>query len=86
MINVNIDAIIQREEERTVKLNSKYEGLNLDDLNNVKSDATVQQWEGEGFRSEVSLSMHIPKRIYLPAVQLLGKEDFEFQLIVVVEP
>jgi SWI/SNF-related matrix-associated actin-dependent regulator of chromatin subfamily A member 5 len=54
MINDDIDAIIQRGEERTVELNSKYEGLNLDDLNNFKSDATVQQWEGEDFRSGVS--------------------------------
>jgi len=51
MINDHIDAIIQRGEERTVELNSKYEGLNLDDLNNFKSDATVQQWEGEDFRT-----------------------------------
>ena len=54
MINDDIDAIIQRGEERMVELNSKYEGLNLDDLNNFKSDATVQQWEGEDFRSGVS--------------------------------
>ena len=54
MINDDIDAIIQRGEERTVELNSKYEGLNLDDLNNFKSDATVQQWEGEDFRSGAS--------------------------------
>jgi SWI/SNF-related matrix-associated actin-dependent regulator of chromatin subfamily A member 5 len=51
MINDAIDAIIQRKEERTVELNGKYEDLNLDDLNNFKSDATVQQWEGEDFRS-----------------------------------
>ncbi|KAF7981341.1 hypothetical protein HWV62_33785 [Athelia sp. TMB] len=51
MIDDDIDAIIQRGEERTVELNSKYEGLNLDDLNNFKSDATVQQWEGEDFRT-----------------------------------
>jgi SWI/SNF-related matrix-associated actin-dependent regulator of chromatin subfamily A member 5 len=37
-------------EERTAELNSKYEGLNLEDLNNFKSDASVQQWEGEDFR------------------------------------
>jgi SWI/SNF-related matrix-associated actin-dependent regulator of chromatin subfamily A member 5 len=54
MINDDIDAIIQRGEELTVELNSKYEGLNLDDLNNFKSDATVQQWESEDFRSGVT--------------------------------
>ena len=58
MINDDIDAIIQRGEERTVELNSKYEGLNLDDLNNFKSDATGQQWEGEDFRSWFSTFCH----------------------------
>jgi hypothetical protein len=53
MINDDIDAIIQRG-ERTQELNSKYEGLNLNDLNNFKSDASVQQWEGEDFRPGVS--------------------------------
>ncbi|KAF8177441.1 SNF2 family N-terminal domain-containing protein [Pholiota molesta] len=51
VINEDIDAIIARGEERTMKLNSKYEGLNLEDLNNFKSDASVQQWEGEDFRT-----------------------------------
>ncbi|KAG2134024.1 SNF2 family N-terminal domain-containing protein [Suillus bovinus] len=50
LINDDIEAIVQRGEERTAELNSKYEGLNLEDLNNFKSDATVQQWEGEDFR------------------------------------
>jgi hypothetical protein len=53
VINEDIDAIIARGEERTMKLNSKYEGLNLEDLNNFKSDASVQQWEGEDFRTGV---------------------------------
>ena len=43
VINEDIDAIIARGEERTIELNSKYEGLNLEDLNNFKSDASVQQ-------------------------------------------
>lgn len=50
-INDDIDEIIQRGEERTIELNSKYESLNLEDLSNFKSDASVQQWEGEDFRS-----------------------------------
>ena len=54
MIDDDIDAIIQRGEERTNELNSKYEGLNLEDLNNFKSDASVQQWDGEDFRSGAS--------------------------------
>jgi hypothetical protein len=42
------DVIIQRGlEERT--LNTKYEGLNLDDLDIFQSDATIQQWESEDF-------------------------------------
>jgi SWI/SNF-related matrix-associated actin-dependent regulator of chromatin subfamily A member 5 len=44
LINENIKAIFQHGEERMFELNSKYEGLNLEDLNNFKS---VQQWEGE---------------------------------------
>ncbi|KAF8079370.1 SNF2 family N-terminal domain-containing protein [Lyophyllum atratum] len=50
LINDDIEAIIQRGEERTSELNSKYEGLNLEDLSNFKSEASVQQWEGEDFR------------------------------------
>ena len=55
MINDDIDEIIQRGEERTQSLNSKYEGLTFEDLSNFKSEASVQQWEGEDFRPGVSL-------------------------------
>ncbi|TFK20464.1 transcription activator snf2l1 [Coprinopsis marcescibilis] len=51
LIDDDIDAIIAKGEERTAELNSKYEQLNLEDLSNFKSDASVQQWEGEDFRS-----------------------------------
>ncbi|CCM03819.1 uncharacterized protein FIBRA_05968 [Fibroporia radiculosa] len=51
MINDDIEAIIQRGEVRTVELNSKYEGLTFEDLSNFKSEASVQQWEGEDFRT-----------------------------------
>jgi SWI/SNF-related matrix-associated actin-dependent regulator of chromatin subfamily A member 5 len=54
MINDDIEAIIQHGEERTVELNNKYEGLNFEDLTNFKSEASVQQWEGEDFRTGVS--------------------------------
>ena len=50
MINDDIDEIILRGEERTAEINSKYEGLNFEDLNNFKSDSMIQQWEGEDFR------------------------------------
>ena len=55
MVNDDIDAIIQRGEARTNELNSKYEGLTFEDLSNFKSEASVQQWEGEDFRSGVRL-------------------------------
>lgn len=55
LINEDIDAIIHHGEERTAEINSKYEGLNFEDLNNFKSDTTVQQWEGEDFRPGVCL-------------------------------
>jgi SWI/SNF-related matrix-associated actin-dependent regulator of chromatin subfamily A member 5 len=50
-IDDDIDAIILRGEERTAELNQKYEGLNLEDLSNFKSDSSLQQWDGEDFRS-----------------------------------
>lgn len=83
MINDDIDAIIQRGEERTQELNSKYEGLNLDDLNNFKSDASVQQWEGEDFRPGVRFfSLFMAIMFILP---LKGKESIELQSIVAVQ-
>ncbi|KAI5991718.1 SNF2 family N-terminal domain-containing protein [Pisolithus orientalis] len=59
LINDDIDAIIKRGEERTLELNSRYEGLNLEDLSNFKSDSTVQQWEGEDFRARKGLNLNI---------------------------
>ncbi len=53
-MNDDIDAIIARGETRTTELNSRYEGLNFEDLSNFKSEASVQQWEGEDFRAGVS--------------------------------
>ncbi|PWY99737.1 putative ISW2-ATPase component of a two subunit chromatin remodeling complex [Testicularia cyperi] len=47
-INEDIDAIIHRGEERTQAIQAKYQGLNLDDLNNFRSD-TVYNWEGNDF-------------------------------------
>jgi SWI/SNF-related matrix-associated actin-dependent regulator of chromatin subfamily A member 5 len=34
--------------------NSKYEGLNM---NNFRSDASVEQWEGEDFRAGVRIQL-----------------------------
>lgn len=53
MIDDDIDNIIKKGEERTAELNSKYEGLNFDDLNNFKSDSMLQ-WEGEEGLKNVS--------------------------------
>jgi SWI/SNF-related matrix-associated actin-dependent regulator of chromatin subfamily A member 5 len=55
MVHDDIDTIIQRGEQRTAEINSKYETLNLEDLSNFKSEASVQQWDGEDFRGGVSL-------------------------------
>jgi hypothetical protein len=53
IVKDDIEAIISRVEERMQKLTSKDEGLNLEDLSNFKSDSSVQQWEGEDFRTGV---------------------------------
>jgi hypothetical protein len=55
MVDDDIEAIIEKGEERALELNSKYEQLNLEDLRIFKSDASVQQWKGEDFRSGVGL-------------------------------
>ncbi|KAI0076817.1 SNF2 family DNA-dependent ATPase [Panus rudis PR-1116 ss-1] len=52
LVNGDIEEIIHRGEERTSELNSKYEGLTFEDLSNFKSEASVQQWEGEDFRGQ----------------------------------
>ncbi|ORX36405.1 putative chromatin remodelling complex ATPase chain [Kockovaella imperatae] len=48
-IDEDIDEIIKRGEEKTAELNSKYADLDLDALNNFKSESLVNQWEGEDF-------------------------------------
>lgn len=53
LIDDDIDKIIQRGESRTAQLTSKYDGLNLDDLNNFKSESMVTNWEGEDFQNKV---------------------------------
>ena len=68
LINADIDAMIQRGEERTMELNSNYEGLNLEDLSNFNSVASVQQWEGEDFRSGVG-PFWFEKNLLLPLFQ-----------------
>lgn len=55
LVDDDIDAIIRQGEERTQELNKKYVGLNLDDLNNFKSESMVQKWEGEDFAGRVSV-------------------------------
>jgi SWI/SNF-related matrix-associated actin-dependent regulator of chromatin subfamily A member 5 len=45
LIDDDIDAIIKRGEEKTAELNSKYKDLDLDALNNFKSESLVNQWK-----------------------------------------
>ena len=59
LIDDDIDEIIKRGEEKTAEINSKYAGLDLDALNNFKSESMVQTWEGEEFSGKVRLT-HIP--------------------------
>lgn len=54
LIDDDIDAIIRRGEERTAELNAKYQGLDLDALNNFRSESLVNQWEGEDYTAKVS--------------------------------
>lgn len=54
LIDDDIDEIIRRGEEKTAEINSKYAGLDLDALNNFKSESMVQTWEGEDFAGKVS--------------------------------
>ncbi len=49
LIDDDIDDIIRKGEDKTAELNSKYAGLDLDALNNFKSESMVNQWEGEDF-------------------------------------
>lgn len=55
LIDDDIDEIIRRGEEKTKEINSKYAGLDLDALNNFKSESLVNTWEGEDYGNRVSL-------------------------------
>lgn len=48
-VNDDIDEIIRQGEEKTKALNSKYEGLDIDDLTNFKSELGTRQWEGQDY-------------------------------------
>ena len=65
-VDDDIEKIIQIGEERTAELNSKYEGLNFEDLNNFKSDSMLQ-WEGEeGVKNVRILLISILQDVYDP--------------------
>jgi len=51
LIDNDIDEIIKQGEERTQEIQQKYQGLNLDDLNNFKSESALQ-WEGKDFKGQ----------------------------------
>jgi hypothetical protein len=74
MVDTDIEAIISHGEERTAELNSKYAGLNLEDLNNFKSESMTQTWEGEDFQNKVCPRLAIfcqpTNRIFLSAKRL----------------
>jgi len=65
LINADIDEIIHRGEERTQEINQKYAALNIDDLNNFKSDFSVKEWEGEEFGGKVRFTAFVSKRTCL---------------------
>lgn len=52
MVDDDIDEIIRRGEEKTSELNKKYQGLDLDALNNFRSESLINQWEGEDFAAK----------------------------------
>lgn len=58
LIDDDIDAIISRGEERTHELQEKYQSFNLDDLNNFRSESTLE-WEGQDFRNRAGLNRGI---------------------------
>jgi SWI/SNF-related matrix-associated actin-dependent regulator of chromatin subfamily A member 5 len=54
----DIDAILRHGEERTAELNSKYEKLGLDELQNFKSDSAYE-WNGQSFvPSKVNIGLN----------------------------
>lgn len=52
MVDDDIDEIIRRGEDRTKELNSKYAGLDLDALNNFRSESLINTWEGQDFAAK----------------------------------
>lgn len=52
MIDDDIDEIIKRGEDKTKELNSKYAGMDLDALNNFRSESLINTWEGEDFAAK----------------------------------
>lgn len=65
LVNEDIDEIIRHGEERTAEINQKYAALNIDDLNNFKSDFSVKEWEGEEFDGKVQLCYLIRAQVDL---------------------
>lgn len=49
LVTGDIDELISRGEERTAELQSRYQGLSIDDLANFKSESATTAWEGEDF-------------------------------------
>jgi SWI/SNF-related matrix-associated actin-dependent regulator of chromatin subfamily A member 5 len=53
LIDEDIDEIIRKGEDKTAELQKKYADLDLDALNNFKSESMVNQWEGEDYTGKV---------------------------------
>jgi hypothetical protein len=80
MINEDIDASnVVRSTHRSLK--RKFESSNLNDL---KSDVSVQQWEGQDFRLGVS-SLFVLCNLYVNPGISKEKESFELQFSVIVQ-
>ena len=78
MIDDDIDDIIKKGEDKTAELNSKYAGLNLDALNNFKSESMVNTWEGEDFAGA--------KVSYCLFSQCLSTDDLQRKSLIWIEP
>ena len=82
LIDDDIDEIIKRGEEKTAEINSKYAGLDLDALNNFKSESMVQTWEGEEFSGKVSpLSEQLKQRLELALMNSTRRLCFGLNLL-----
>lgn len=65
--DLDIDSILERGEERTAELQSKYQALGIDDLNRFDGANSAYDWNGKDFKAS--------KKIKTPVLLSLGKRD-----------